>query len=87
MGLNDFKLKAGFKEVFGTTVFGYIREQRLEKALAYLQSGRWNVGEAAFSVGYANPCSFAKAFRERYGLNPSELLRRKHDAPMNNGAD
>ena len=30
-GINHYKLKIGFKEVFGTTVFGFVRQQRLEK--------------------------------------------------------
>jgi AraC-like DNA-binding protein len=30
--INEQKLKNGFKELFGTTVFGFVRQQRLEKA-------------------------------------------------------
>lgn len=40
IGLNDFKLKKGFKEMFGTTVFGYLREKRLEKASYLLQKAQ-----------------------------------------------
>lgn len=39
IGLNDYKLKTGFKEMYGTTVFGYLREQRLEKAYRLLMEG------------------------------------------------
>ncbi|MEY9094840.1 helix-turn-helix transcriptional regulator [Paenibacillus sp. RC84] len=74
-GLNDFKLKAGFKKVYGTTVFGYLREQRLEKAKQLLQSGRFRVGEAAAYVGYTNSSYFADAFRKHYGVNPGEFMR------------
>lgn len=47
IGLNDYKLKKGFKEMFGTTVFGYLREKRLEKAFHLLQEGTMNVTECS----------------------------------------
>ncbi|WP_314590516.1 AraC family transcriptional regulator [Paenibacillus terrigena] len=77
VGLNDYKLKAGFKEVFGTTLFGYLRNQRLEHAMQLLQQGGMNVGEAACAVGYSNPSHFTVAFRKRYGVNPGEMIARK----------
>ncbi|MGE7110592.1 helix-turn-helix transcriptional regulator [Lysinibacillus sp. NPDC047702] len=76
IGLNDFKLKKGFKEMFGTTVFGYLREKRLEKASYLLQNGSMNVTEVANAVGYSNPSHFAAAFKGKYGINPREVLRK-----------
>lgn len=76
IGLNDNKLKVGFKELYGTTVFGYLREKRLEKAFILLQQGDLNVTETSLSVGYSNPSYFSEAFREKYGVNPGNLLRR-----------
>ncbi|WP_409343549.1 helix-turn-helix transcriptional regulator [Paenibacillus sp. MBLB4367] len=73
-GLNDYKLKAGFKKVFGTTVYGLLREKRLEQAKLLLEQEQLNVGEAACAVGYANPSHFAQAFKEKYGVNPSEVI-------------
>lgn len=76
IGLNDYKLKNGFKEMYGTTVFGYLRHKRMETALLLLQGGKMNVNEVSCAVGYSNPSYFAEAFRERYGVNPSEFVRR-----------
>lgn len=76
IGLNDYKLKAGFKAMFGTTVFGYLREKRLEKALLLLQQGEMNVTETSSAVGYSNTSYFAEGFREKYGVNPSAFARR-----------
>ncbi|WP_019419460.1 helix-turn-helix transcriptional regulator [Paenibacillus sp. OSY-SE] len=76
IGMNDYKLKVGFKEMYGTTVFGYLRGKRLEKACLLLQQGDVNVNEASCAVGYSNPSYFAEAFREKYGINPGELARR-----------
>ncbi|KOS64522.1 helix-turn-helix transcriptional regulator [Lysinibacillus agricola] len=75
IGLNDYKLKKGFKEMFGTTVFGYLREKRLEKAFFLLQEGTMNVTDIANAVGYSNPSYFAEIFKERFGINPREILR------------
>lgn len=77
IGLNDYKLKTSFKAVYGKTVFGYLREKRLEKALQLLKSGETRVAEAAVEVGYTNASHFADAFRKQYGINPSELIRRR----------
>ena len=68
--LSETTLKRGFHQVFGTTVFGYLRERRMERAHALLQSGEATVLEAAARVGYSNPSNFAAAFRKRFGVNP-----------------
>jgi len=71
-GVNDFKLKRDFKLATGVTVFGYLRERRLERAAERLRQGL-SVQQAAFEVGYACPSRFAQAFRKRYGVVPSVL--------------
>ncbi|MCQ6557217.1 helix-turn-helix transcriptional regulator [Paenibacillus mendelii] len=75
IGLNDYKLKVGFKEMFGSTVFGYLRDKRLEKAFLLLQQGSMNVTETSCAVGYSNSSYFAEAFRDKYGINPGQLVR------------
>ena len=73
--LNEFKLKRGFKERFGTTVFGFLRQKRMELARELLASESQNVIEVANRVGYSNPSHFARAFREAFGVNPSSFQR------------
>ncbi len=74
VGVNEFKLKNGFRQVHGTTPYRYIAEQRLETARQLLMEKRMNVTEAAFAVGYANLSHFAKIFRDKFGVNPHEFL-------------
>lgn len=74
IGINDFKLKRGFKARFGTTIFGYVRQRRMERAAVHLHAGL-SVTAAAESVGYACPRCFADAFRRHFGVLPSELTR------------
>ena len=74
VGLNDCKLKEGFRQVFGTTVFGYLRSHRLEKARQLLSTDTMSVTEVAYTVGFSNRGYFASAFRSKFGINPREYL-------------
>jgi AraC family transcriptional activator of pyochelin receptor len=55
VGLNEYKLKRGFKETFQTTVFGYLTAQRLLLAKRYLLDTDKTAAEIAFDLGYATP--------------------------------
>ncbi len=76
VGINDFKLKKGFKEVVGTTVFGYLYAIRMEKAHSYLLNDKKMVSEVAFLVGYKNAQHFIVAFKKRYHILPGQLNNR-----------
>ncbi len=75
VGTNEFTLKRGFKEAFGSTIFGYVRQRRMERAVADLHDGR-SVNETALCAGYESPRSFADAFRRHFGVLPSAVTRR-----------
>jgi AraC-like DNA-binding protein len=70
VGLNECTLKRGFRQVFGTTVFGYLHHHRLEQARHLLEEGEMNVAEVARKVGFADRSYFAAAFCKKFGLNP-----------------
>lgn len=72
VGLGETTLKRGFHQVFGTTIFGYLRTRRMERAREALQSGKATVLEAAAMVGYSNPSNFAAAFRRQFGVTPKK---------------
>lgn len=80
VGLNDFKLKVGFRQVFGTTVFGYLHQHRMERARQLLSDRRMNVREVAQAVGYTNQSHFAAAFRKQFGVNPKSYLSQTKSA-------
>jgi len=75
VGINDHKLKVGFRQVFDTTVFGYLHDRRLERSRQLLESGAISVTTAAHAVGFANRGHFAAAFRRKYGVNPGVYAR------------
>lgn len=85
VGTNEFTLKRAFKETMGTTVFGYVRQRRMEAAAADLHGGR-SVADAAALVGYECPRCFADAFRRHFGHLPSEITRQRlRDIPARTG--
>jgi len=77
VAINDHKLKQGFRQVFGTTVFGYLHHYRLEKARQLLDISELRVAEVAHQVGFADRSYFAAAFRKKFGLNPGSY-RQQH---------
>jgi len=72
-GINDYKLKKGFKELTGCTVFGYLYKIRMEKAYHYLANEKKSVSEVSFLVGYKNAQHFITAFKKRYNILPGSL--------------
>lgn len=73
-GLNEFKLKKGYKEFFQTTVFGHVHQLRMQKAKILLQQKTMNVSEAAFFIGYDNVSSFCTEFKKRFGCTPGKFI-------------
>ncbi|HEY5750606.1 MAG TPA: AraC family transcriptional regulator [Chryseolinea sp.] len=71
-GLNEFKLKKGFKEIFGTTVFDYLHDLKMEHARRLLQDAGAYVNEVSGLVGYKNPNHFSTAFKRKFGINPTQ---------------
>jgi AraC-like DNA-binding protein len=72
VGMCRSKLHRCFRIVYGVTPFEYLRNRRLEAAMAFLSDGRMNVSEAAYMVGYSSPSYFTKAFTKYFGHLPSK---------------
>ncbi len=72
-GINEFKLKRGFKELFNNTVFGYLADVRLEMACTALRKKQKPVTQIAFELGYASLQHFSMAFKKKIGVSPREF--------------
>jgi len=86
VGVNEKKLKDGFKSLFGNTIFAYHRTERMEYARTLMIEGELNICGIAYAVGYANPSHFARSFHTQFGINPGEYMRslRKRGYHANN---
>lgn len=74
-GINEYKLKRGFKEVYNSTVFGYLADFRMNAAKQKLEAGTQSIAEIAYELGYSSPQHFSKAFREKFGLAPKSVRK------------
>ncbi len=70
IGLNDRKLKQGFRQVFGTTVFGYLHRYRMQQAQQLLLMPSATIASVAQNVGYRNTEAFSVAFRRTFEIGP-----------------
>jgi AraC family transcriptional activator of pyochelin receptor len=77
VGVNHGKLNIGFRKIFGTTVFGYLRRMRLLEAKRLIDQGDMNVTEVALTVGYNSLPSFSKAFSDFFGIPPMQCLKKR----------
>ncbi|MEP2026608.1 MAG: AraC family transcriptional regulator [Reichenbachiella sp.] len=73
IGLNTFKLKKKFKELFGVPVFKYLQNERLTKAHDLIRNQNATIQEAAWQVGYDSLGSFSNAFSKKFGFRPSAI--------------
>ncbi|MEE1962048.1 helix-turn-helix domain-containing protein [Allomuricauda taeanensis] len=72
-GTNEFKLKKGFKELYGLTAFQYQKKERLRKAHVLLEHTNIKVTTIAKMIGLKKGNHLAREFRKRYGYSPTEL--------------
>ena len=77
VGINHCKLNMGFRNIYGATVFGYLRRMRLLEAKRLIDQGDMNVTEVALSVGYNSLPSFSKAFSDFFGIPPMQCLKKR----------
>lgn len=64
-----------FKQHTGTTPGQYLTGIRINKAIELLNTGTFNIQEAAAFVGYENPLYFSRVFKKVMGVSPRNYLR------------
>ncbi|MEY3246245.1 MAG: hypothetical protein RL253_1419 [Bacteroidota bacterium] len=72
--INECYLKKGFKVMFGTTIFDFYQDQRMEHARYLLYEKGFSVSEVSASLGYSSISHFSTAFKKHTGLKPCDLL-------------
>lgn len=77
-GISPTALKTCFRGVYGTSVYSYLRNYRLQTAQKLLMETEMTVAAVAHSIGYENPNKFASAFKAVYGCTPTEFRKGVH---------
>ena len=73
VGINEFKLKKGFKELFNSTVFGYMMDKRLNLANKMLEDTDKAISEISYEMGFSSPQHFSTTFKNRFGISPNTV--------------
>jgi len=74
-GINEFKLKKGFRQIFGTSIFNYILLQRMELSHKLILEGGLKVNEVSVMMGYKNANHFSTAFKNKFGISPTSIKK------------
>ena len=74
VGISLKKLKAGFKEIYGDTVFNFLFDYKMEFARKLLDSGSYNVNEVGIQIGYSTSSHFISAFKKKFGTTPKKYI-------------
>ena len=75
IGLTLKKLKEGFKQIYGDSVFSFLLDYKMEVARKLLESGTHNVNEVGLKVGYSTSSHFIAAFKKKYGTTPKKYVQ------------
>ncbi|WP_222539056.1 helix-turn-helix transcriptional regulator [Pedobacter polysacchareus] len=73
VGTNEFNLKKQFKAAYGTTVYGYLNQYKMEQAKAMLLQGDARVSEVSEKMGYKHATHFTSAFKKYFGYLPNKI--------------
>nr|WP_256678281.1 AraC family transcriptional regulator [Pseudomonas sp. PB101] len=69
-------LQLGFRRFVGTSINGYQRQVRLERAHTELaQGGASSISEVALRYGFSHVGRFSQYFQNAYGLSPAQVKR------------
>ncbi|MGA0374282.1 MAG: helix-turn-helix domain-containing protein [Flavobacteriaceae bacterium] len=74
IGLNIKKLKEGFKQIYGDTVYGYLLDHKMNEARSMLNSRQYNINEISLKLGYSTSSNFIAAFKKKFGTTPKKYL-------------
>jgi AraC-like DNA-binding protein len=70
-GMSHPKLNKCFKQLFGSTVFAWLRQQRLQLSQHLITANEMNLTAIAYALGFANSSHFSREFIKYYGIPPS----------------
>ena len=68
------KLKEGFKQIYGDSVFSFLFDYKMEYARKLIEAGEHNVNEIGLKIGYSTASHFIAAFKKKYGTTPKKYL-------------
>jgi len=74
VGLSLKRLKEGFKQIYGDSVYSFLFDYKMDYAKRLLETGQYNVNEIGLKVGYSTSSHFIAAFKKKYNTTPKKYL-------------
>ncbi len=68
------RLKEGFKQIYGDSVFSFLFDYKMEVARQLLATGSHNVNEVGLKIGYSTSSHFIAAFKKKFGTTPKKFV-------------
>ena len=68
------RLKEGFKQIYGGSVFSFLFDYKMEIARQMLATGSNTVNEVGLKVGYSTASHFIASFKKKFGTTPKKYV-------------
>jgi AraC-like DNA-binding protein len=75
--MKESKLKTGFKLIYGESIYGFLKNQRLKRAIHLLSNSEDSIQEIAAKCGFAHATNFIAVFQKRFKIKPTHY-RKSH---------
>tara|TARA_R110002073_G_scaffold72537_1_gene177765 strand:+ start:807091 stop:807987 length:897 start_codon:yes stop_codon:yes gene_type:complete len=75
VGLSLKKLKEGFKQIYGDSVYSFLFDYKMEFARKLLETNQHNVNEVGHKIGYSTSSHFIAAFKKKFGTTPKKYIQ------------
>jgi AraC family transcriptional activator of pyochelin receptor len=74
-GLNELKLKVGFKFLYGSSIYLFLQDQRMQRACHLLVTTEDSIKSIAEQCGYGYATNFIAVFRKKFNIKPTHYRR------------
>ncbi|SHG26731.1 AraC-type DNA-binding protein [Flavobacterium segetis] len=81
-GTNEYKLKAGFRHFFKTSIYKFYNQERLKKAYFMIQHTTKSLKNISVMIGFTTYSNFSKSFKKHYGFSPFEVQRNQNNITL-----
>lgn len=85
VGMSETLLKADFKAAFGTTIFAYLFNYRMDMAQRFLEDPSLTISDIADQLGYKSLPHFTTSFKRKFDMPPLEYRKTNSLQPSGPG--
>lgn len=76
IGMNYLQLYRKVKAITDMSIKQFIQNIKMQRAAKMLESGKFNISEVAYDVGFSSPAYFSETFKKHFSITPTEYIRK-----------